>query len=162
MESVEADPDNWEKMRKTILERDGHQCKFCGVSDEGHTKRYGKGLHVHHLHPRRNGGSDKGDNLLTVCISCHQTLEKATKYAIEAHLKAVQEKMEDMREHARFDRHQAIDEGDVPQLRDGMVPWWQLQELDSWSLALYYLGCAEGLTIWAAELENVFPDSSDA
>lgn len=159
MDSVEEDPDNWEEMREVVLERDNRKCQFCGVSDDAHTQRYNKGLHVHHLNPRRNGGSDKKDNLLTVCLGCHKALESATKKAITNHLEAVLETVENMRKHARIDRHQAVDEGDTPPIRDGMIPWWHLQEMDSWSRAIYYLGRAEGLKLWAAEIEDVFPDS---
>lgn len=159
MDSVEADPDNWDEMREVVLERDNRQCQFCGVTDEAHKERYNKGLHVHHLNPRSNGGSDKEGNLLTVCLGCHKALESATKKAITNHMEAVQETVEKMHEQARSERHRAVDEGDTPPLRNGIVPWWHLQKMDSASRAVYFLGRVESLELWAAEFEDVLPDS---
>jgi len=54
--------EKWEKIRKKVLERDGHCCIKCG----------GKSfLHVHHLIPRSEGGKDEPSNLVTFCEKCH-------------------------------------------------------------------------------------------
>ena len=65
---------NWEEQRIKALERDGHRCRVCGVNK-------GK-LDVHHIVPFRNFGrrhylkANTLDNLITLCISCHATLEQ--------------------------------------------------------------------------------------
>ena len=51
--------------RRTIFERDGHQCQYC--------KRYFRGgdLSVDHVLPRARGGGDSWENLVTACIRCN-------------------------------------------------------------------------------------------
>ena len=55
-------PRNWNKVRKIILERDGHKCYFCGISDN---------LDVHHIRPLSKDGNNETYNLITLCESCH-------------------------------------------------------------------------------------------
>lgn len=43
------------------------KCYFCGEVDV---------LEEHHIVPRRYNGSDKEDNIVTVCPTCHRKLEK--------------------------------------------------------------------------------------
>lgn len=64
------------KKRQKILERDEYECQFCEMTNEAHEKEYGRGIEVHHVVPKKADGSDKKQNLLTVCRSCHATLEK--------------------------------------------------------------------------------------
>jgi 5-methylcytosine-specific restriction endonuclease McrA len=58
------------EVRYSILERDGFQCKFC--SRGGKTSDYI--LEVHHIVWRRWGGTDRPDNLITVCPYCHDLI----------------------------------------------------------------------------------------
>lgn len=62
------------KLRWEILERDRFTCTYCGrpVSD-------GIQLHVDHVVPWADGGSDHRDNLVTACADCN--LGKARRYA---------------------------------------------------------------------------------
>ena len=48
--------------RKAIYRRDGFQCAICGT---------GRFLQIHHYIPRGQGGTNKPDNLITLCDSCH-------------------------------------------------------------------------------------------
>lgn len=58
----------WAKVRGEILDRDDYSCQICGKSN-------GR-LDVHHIVPRRLGGQDTSDNLITVCnVGCHQKIE---------------------------------------------------------------------------------------
>ena len=59
-----ADPttSNWRNIRDEILERDGYQCTVCGSHSN---------LDVHHIEPRRKGGQDVPENLITMCEECH-------------------------------------------------------------------------------------------
>ncbi len=52
------------KTRREVLARDRHQCRRKGCS---HT-RY---LDLHHLIPRAEGGTNKAENLVTLCPACH-------------------------------------------------------------------------------------------
>jgi hypothetical protein len=46
-----------------VLERDGHECQECYYDEE---------LHIHHICPSVFGGTDKLDNLITLCKTCHR------------------------------------------------------------------------------------------
>ena len=50
------------KTRKAVYRRDGYQCALC--SDI-------RGLQIHHVVPRSEGGSDDAQNLITLCWRCH-------------------------------------------------------------------------------------------
>lgn len=51
------------------------ECYMCGVSGE----EYGLTLNVHHIIPVMFGGSNHPDNLMTLCKSCHRTVEIWTR-----------------------------------------------------------------------------------
>lgn len=50
--------------RYFVFARDKYTCQVCH-------KKKDKILHTHHLIYRSNGGSDRADNLITVCTECH-------------------------------------------------------------------------------------------
>lgn len=56
-----------ENIRKAVILRDGAKCKECG--------KFNCRLEVHHIKPRRLGGSNTMGNLITLCASCHQKTE---------------------------------------------------------------------------------------
>ena len=56
-----------ENIRKAVILRDGCQCMECGRSNTV--------LEAHHIRPKRSGGSDTLDNLITLCGKCHQKTE---------------------------------------------------------------------------------------
>ena len=60
--------EEWHDTREYILERDDGKCRDCGVEYEV--------MHVHHIVPRKAGGTDDESNLVTLCTSCH-TIEHA-------------------------------------------------------------------------------------
>jgi len=67
-EPLKSINDTWTKIRGMILERDDYRCQVCG-------KTNGR-LDVHYIIPRRVGGQDSPDNLITVCNGgCHQKIE---------------------------------------------------------------------------------------
>ena len=53
----------YEALRKRALERDGWRCQSCGSQRD---------LQVHHLRPRSQLGHDALENLITLCVGCHQ------------------------------------------------------------------------------------------
>ncbi len=69
------DPNNygkgWNQICATILERDGHKCRNCGVSGE---------LEVHHIVPFRRFDdafeANAPDNLISLCPRCHRLAEQ--------------------------------------------------------------------------------------
>ena len=56
-----------ENIRKATILRDGYKCMECGKTDCI--------LEVHHIKPRRLGGSDTISNLITLCSKCHDKTE---------------------------------------------------------------------------------------
>lgn len=60
-----------ENIRKAVILRDGCKCMECGKSDCK--------LEVHHIRPKRLGGSNTLGNLITLCGNCHQKTEGIEK-----------------------------------------------------------------------------------
>ena len=56
-----------DKLRYTILKRDGFRCRLCGRSADDGVK-----LHVDHIIPVSKGGETTPDNLRTLCDECNQ------------------------------------------------------------------------------------------
>lgn len=56
--------------REYVLYRDGHECRLCGG------KRKDPVLEVHHKIRRIDGGSDRPENLVTLCSTCHGLLHQ--------------------------------------------------------------------------------------
>ena len=58
----------WEYSRKVTIERDDFTCQSCGAvgGPQGDVQ-----LHVDHITPQSDGGSDDPDNLRTLCHDCH-------------------------------------------------------------------------------------------
>ena len=50
-------------VRYFVFARDNYTCQVCGAKD--------KILQTHHIKFRSNGGTDRVDNLITVCTDCH-------------------------------------------------------------------------------------------
>ena len=55
----------FENTKAYVRERDNCTCQYC------HGNSKDKRLEVHHLQRRADGGSDRPDNLITLCKTCH-------------------------------------------------------------------------------------------
>ena len=53
----------WREIRKRVLQRDEYRCAECGQKNLP--------LNAHHIVARRDGGTDKMSNLITLCANCH-------------------------------------------------------------------------------------------
>jgi len=60
---VRLDEDAYEQLRQQILRRDAWRCQSCGAMTN---------LEVHHQQFRSQSGDDSGDNLITLCTTCHK------------------------------------------------------------------------------------------
>ncbi len=56
--------------REYVLWRDGHRCRHCRGKSRDNI------LEVHHLIERKDGGSDRPDNLITLCSTCHDAYHR--------------------------------------------------------------------------------------
>jgi 5-methylcytosine-specific restriction endonuclease McrA len=66
----------WRRTRAAALERDGHRCRRCGSPATAFDP-----LHVHHVVPRSEGGTDALSNLVTLCALCHPQVERERRIA---------------------------------------------------------------------------------
>jgi 5-methylcytosine-specific restriction endonuclease McrA len=61
---------DWHDVREWVLKRDGHQCWECGSAER---------LQVHHVEKmiwfETTAQAHRPENLVTLCESCHQSLE---------------------------------------------------------------------------------------
>jgi len=62
----EGQKKGFENTKKYVFWRDGYTCQHCGKSNLV--------LNAHHIIFRSNGGSDRPDNLITLCEDCHKKL----------------------------------------------------------------------------------------
>jgi len=60
----------YENIKTYIMSREKHNCQLCGKSV------FGKKVNLHHILPKRSGGTDKADNLALLHESCHKKLHK--------------------------------------------------------------------------------------
>lgn len=60
----------WNKTSNEIRERDNYTCQFCGLKSFIHPS-----LDVHHITPKREGGTDRKGNLISLCAICHGIAE---------------------------------------------------------------------------------------
>ncbi|NUC74998.1 HNH endonuclease [Haloterrigena sp. SYSU A558-1] len=69
--------------RRDVYRRDRYRCAFCAKTQQQHQRETtgDRRLHLHHIWPRNNGGSNSRRNLITLCRSCHAQIE-ATAQAI--------------------------------------------------------------------------------
>ena len=61
---------DFENVREYVLYRDNHTCQCC----KGKSKD--KRLNIHHIKHRSQDGSNKQDNLITLCETCHKLYHK--------------------------------------------------------------------------------------
>ena len=70
----------WARIRAFILKRDRGECQSCSSRACG--RRFP--LNVHHVIPRRYpGGSERYDNLVTLCQRCHREVDIAIWELVE-------------------------------------------------------------------------------
>ena len=68
-----------EKNRMKVLRRDDYRCKICGRRSMDYVDVE---LNVHHIRPWSMGGLTKGNNLITICRTCHKGLDPHFDYKL--------------------------------------------------------------------------------
>lgn len=65
-----------------VWARDGWRCRYCGVrvvqTESGDTVCATNTATVDHVHPRRLGGTNRMQNLVTACYACNQAKGSST------------------------------------------------------------------------------------
>jgi hypothetical protein len=62
---------SWLRLRFSVFRRDRFQCQRC----KDFYGEDGLQLSAHHIKPRAEGGKNKGSNLITLCLRCHDIIE---------------------------------------------------------------------------------------
>ncbi|HEC60899.1 MAG TPA: HNH endonuclease [bacterium] len=63
----------YKKLQQSVVERDRESCRVC----DKHTV-YLNG--VHHVKPLARGGSDTKENMVLLCLDCHDGFHRGAKY----------------------------------------------------------------------------------
>lgn len=61
------EPEAYRELCREVLRRDGWRCQRCGRME---------GLQVHHIQLRSRLGDDAANNLIALCVSCHQKVHR--------------------------------------------------------------------------------------
>lgn len=74
----------WRLRRQECYERDSWTCQECGAKCLSARAAKQQGRHhlriqAHHIVPRRKGGSDELENLVTLCLADHRRIEHLNK-----------------------------------------------------------------------------------
>lgn len=63
-----GDAEGYYNVKAAVLDRDNHTCQICAGKDTQ--------LEVHHIIPKSQGGSNRMENLITLCKNCHEKIHK--------------------------------------------------------------------------------------
>jgi len=142
----------WEATRSRVLDRDGHACRFCGISNDEHKDEYRRELSAHHIIPDRDGGPDHPDNLITVCESCHRTLESTHGKAM-SQMKRQEDYSDDLKgvNHVWDSQQESLDEID-----DKLAEFHDKHPIFAREMILYDSGGSKP-TIESSQLEKALP-----
>jgi len=66
---LRLDPASYETLRQQVLRRDGWRCQSCGTMSN---------LEVHHKRFRSHSGRDSEENLITLCVGCHEEMHTSS------------------------------------------------------------------------------------
>lgn len=109
------------RLRFEIFARDGFTCRYCGRQSDTVI------LHIDHIHPVCQGGTNDPSNLITSCVDCN--LGKAGK-KIDQHVPSESSRLsmaQDLREQAQL-ASLAIDAAKATtQKRSMMIAFWNDQ-----------------------------------
>lgn len=62
------DSPEWKRIKQEVRRRDQYRCQACRWTEIDHA---GIDLHVHHIKPVADGGTNDMSNLVTLCNRCH-------------------------------------------------------------------------------------------
>jgi hypothetical protein len=86
LESLElapvANPKIPDRLRKTVILRDGPKCRFCGARWDAPSSRARSShikLRIDYLNPLEDGGLDQPDNVGVICTSCARSRQRARR-----------------------------------------------------------------------------------
>ena len=58
-------------IRRRVLTRDKHTCQKCHWNHDTWNRSDPRHLELHHIHPHAQGGENSAENLISLCIVCH-------------------------------------------------------------------------------------------
>jgi len=131
----------WEEARQTALSRDDHECQFCGITNHQHQQDHDQELHIHHIIPRSEGGTNHPDNLISVCRSCHRTMEGTQAKALARMKKQIPQR-DDLKEGFRLLQEEIQELNTGPQVDDDEI----YRPPDRWELDVYVVTGSRGMS----------------
>ena len=69
---LRLDPELYQRLRQEVLRRDAWRCQCCGTRSN---------VEVHHKKYRGQGGDDSEENLITLCVECHDSHHRGRRHA---------------------------------------------------------------------------------
>ena len=105
-----------ENFKQAAKARDGYKCQCCGKKNCR--------LEVHHLLPRSRGGSDKLENLITLCSDCHHLAHSSEEQLLAFQKKFGKKTMGTLRYATQMNvlRHMLQKEYPSAELTYGFIP----------------------------------------
>lgn len=74
------DSADWRRIRQLVYARDNYTCQECGIATmnfRDSRSNPSRRVQAHHIIPRRYGGGDELENLVTLCAKCHTKRERS-------------------------------------------------------------------------------------
>ncbi|WP_324736392.1 HNH endonuclease signature motif containing protein [Thermococcus sp. SY098] len=84
-----------DSQKRAIMEAVGFKCEVCGK------KLPPSALHIHHITPVSEGGTNRVDNIIVVCANCHNLIHRANKYPREKLRKIARNRSKKVKEQIR-------------------------------------------------------------
>jgi len=72
--------DDWSAIRMLIYIRDNFTCQECGMNMHESEKKFNCPLHIHHKTPFLQSFDNSLKNLITLCKSCHLSVENKIRF----------------------------------------------------------------------------------
>ena len=76
-------PDNWKEIRKGILEKQGHRCRFCNVENYKPHWLIGSKVILTVAHLNHNVKDNRIYNLAALCQRCHNILDMPYRHKVK-------------------------------------------------------------------------------
>jgi 5-methylcytosine-specific restriction endonuclease McrA len=73
-----------DETRRKVLRRDGYRCTSCEWNHQEWNPSDPRHLEIHHVKPHVEGGESEYDNLISLCVVCHDRVHRQTRSSKES------------------------------------------------------------------------------
>lgn len=74
--SPEHDRKISDQIRGEVMSRDNYRCQGCGWNHDEWNPSDPRHLELHHIKPHADGGANTTENLITLCVICHDVIHR--------------------------------------------------------------------------------------